>query len=327
MSIVCFSRTSDAITLDEVLNSTLEKNPAIQQAKANLERAAGRRLVLRSIVWPNLKLNLPAGVQGGHRAGENSTKIFGFARGSLTQPLINAAIPPSMRRGDIEVLIAEQQLNLAVEEQLHAARLAFYSALYNRELQAVREKQRGHLDENVASQTDRYQAGLVDRGGFTTAMVEARALDPLVEGARRSYTAAQLQLAQAMAVDLNSKGTLPDPDGELSFAPVDIDLNSETAAALERRTDIKLARLLVRAANEDERIIAAGYYPSASGSVTGDYIPVSGIHREGSTSRSQDFLGSEIREGAAYSWKVFDNGKVGGQALKHRQERALTALE
>src|SRR5207302_948962 len=60
MTIVCFSRTSDAITLDEVLNSTLGKNPAIQQAKANLERAAGRRLVLRSIVWPNLKLNVPA---------------------------------------------------------------------------------------------------------------------------------------------------------------------------------------------------------------------------------------------------------------------------
>ena len=128
-----------SITLDDVLNTTLEKNPAIQQAKANLEQAAGRRLVLRSIVWPNVKLGAPAGVQGGHRAGENSTRIFGFARGSLTQPLINAAIPPSLRRGDVELLIAEQQLNLAVEEQLHAARLAFYAALYNRELQSVRE--------------------------------------------------------------------------------------------------------------------------------------------------------------------------------------------
>src|SRR5207237_4667986 len=129
-----------SITLDGVLNTTLEKNPAIQQAKANLEQAAGRRLVLRSIVWPNVKLGAPAGVQGGHRAGENSTRIFGFARGSLTQPLFNTAIPPSLRRGDVEVLIAEQQLNLAVEEQLHTARLAFYPALYNRALQSAPEK-------------------------------------------------------------------------------------------------------------------------------------------------------------------------------------------
>src|SRR5436853_7063434 len=130
-----------------------------------------------------------------------------------------------------------------------------------------------------------------------------------------------------MAVDLNSKASLPNPDGELSFAPTDVDLNAETTAALERRTDIKLARLLVRAANEDERIIAAGYYPSATGSVTGDYIPVSGIHREGSTSRSQDFLGSEIREGAAYSWQVIDNGKVGGAVLRQRKAREINEIE
>ena len=315
------------MTLDGVLNATLEKNPAIQQAKANLERAAGRRLVLRSIVWPNLKANVPAGVQGGDRAGSTSTKLFGFARGSFTQPLIDAAILPSLRRGDIEVLIAEQQLNLAVEQQLHAARVAFYSAIYNRELLSVREKQREHLDENVASQGDRYQAGLVDRSAFTTATVEARELDPLVESARRGYAAAQLQLSQEMGVALSSDVVLPSPEGELSFAPMDVDLSAETAAALERRTDIKLARLLVHAANEDERIIAAGYYPSAAGSVTGDYIPVSGIHREGSTSRTQDFLGSEIREGAAYTWQVIDNGKVGGAVLKARKVREINEIE
>ncbi len=315
------------ITLDGVLNTTLEKNPAIQQAKSNLEQAAGRRLILRSIVWPNVKVNVPAGVQGGDRAGSTSTKIFGFARGSFTQPLFNAAIPPSLRRGNVELLIAQQQLNLAVEQQLHAARLAFYSAVYNRELLSVREKQRQHLDENMASQSDRYQAGLVDRSAFTTATVEARELDPLVENSRRAYGAAQLQLAQTMAIDLKPDAALPNPDGELSFAPMDVDVNTETAAALERRTDIKLARLLVRAANEDERIIAAGYYPSAAGSVTGDYIPVSGVHREGSTSRTQDFLGSEIREGAAYTWQVIDNGKVGGAALKARKVREINEVE
>jgi len=319
--------TAPGITLDGVLNTTLEKNPAIQQARANLEQAAGRRLVLRSIVWPNVRVNVPAGVQGGDRAGSTSTKIFGLARGSFTQPLINAAIPPSLRRGNVEHLIAQQQLNLAIEQQLHAVRLAFYSAVYNRELLSVREKQRQHLDENMASQSDRYQAGLVDRSAFTTATVEARELDPLVENSRRAYSAAQLQLAQLMAIDLKSDAALPSPDGELSFAPMDVDLNAETAEALERRTDIKLARLLVRAANEDERIIAAGYYPSAAGSVTGDYIPVSGIHREGSTSRTQDFIGSEIREGAAYSWQVIDNGKVGGAVLKARKVREINEVE
>lgn len=324
MSILPVAR---GITLDAVMSKTLENNPEIQRAKSNLEAATGRRIVLRSIAWPNARLNLPAGVQGGDRAGSTDTKLFGFVRGSLNQPLINAAIPPSFRRGDVEVLIAEQQLNLAVEQQLHAARLAYYSAAYNRELLSVREKQRAHLDENVASQSDRYRAGLIDRSAFTTATIEARELDPMVEGARRSYSAAELQLAELMGVALSSNQTALAPDGGLTFVPVNVDLNTETEVALQRRTDIKLARLLVRAANEDERIIAAGYYPSANGLITGDYIPVTGIHREGSTSRTQDFLGSEIREGAAYTWQVIDNGKVTGAVIKARKAREINEVQ
>jgi hypothetical protein len=61
-------------------------------------------------------------------------------RGNLEQTLFNMAVPPSLRRGDIEVLIAQQQLNVAVVEQLHAARLAFYTALYNRSLESIRDE-------------------------------------------------------------------------------------------------------------------------------------------------------------------------------------------
>jgi outer membrane protein TolC len=319
--------TAPAITLDETLNTTLEKNPAIQRAKLNLEQASGRRLVYRSVIWPSVKMNAPAGVQGGDRAGSTSTKLFGFVRGSLTQPLFDAAIPASLRRGDIAVLIAEQQLNLAVEQQLHTARVAFYSALYQRQLRSLREKQRLRLDENVASQSDRYRAGLVDRSAFTTATVEARELDPLVQGAQRSYAAAQLQLSEAMGSNLNSDARLPEPDGDLTYATVNVDVNAETNTALENRTDIKLARLLVRAANEDARIIAAGYYPNASGILAADYIPVTGIHREGSTSRNQDFIGSELREGAAYTWQVIPNGKVGGAVLRAQKAKEINEIE
>src|SRR6266513_861357 len=68
----------------------------------------------------------------------------------------------------------------------------------------------------------------------------------------------KLKLAEAMAID-PAKSTLPEPEGELQFVPLNVDLDSETAAALQRRADLKLARLFVRAANEDQRIIAADY--------------------------------------------------------------------
>jgi outer membrane protein TolC len=324
----CFSILSGAhaVTLETVLQTTLEKNPTIQEAKSNLEQAAGQRLVLRSMIWPSVTMAVPAGVQGGHRAGESGIKGFALVRGFFTQTLFNAAVPPSLRRGDVELLIAQQQLNVAVVEQLHQARLAFYTALYNRSLQSIREEQRQRLEENVATQKNRYEAGLTDRSALTSATVQARELDSQIESAQRAYAGARLQLAEAMGRDLGQKAALPEPEGDLKIAPVTLDLDSETAAALERRADLKLARLLVRAANEDQRIIEAGYYPAVAGNVTGEYIPVTGIHRGGSTSKTQDFISSEIIERAGYTWHVIDNGKVAGAVLRARATREMNEL-
>jgi len=321
VTFVAILSRADAVTLEQILQITLEKNPTIQQAKARLEEAAGRRLELRSIMWPDAKIVIPAGVQGGHRAGESGAKGFFFVRGILTQALFNAAIPPSRRRGDIQILIAEQQLNVAVMEQLYAARVAFYTALFNRELESIRREQQRQLEENAASQKDRYQAGLIDRGAFTSATVEARALDAEIESARRAWEGARVTLAEAMG----RVSSLPDAEGDLHSTPFHVDLDSETTRALTERADLKLARLFVRAANEDQRIIEAGYYPSIGATIAGTYIPVSGIHREGSSRRTDD-ISSEIRIGATYTWQVIDNGKVGGASQKQGAARDINEL-
>jgi len=323
--LACFEQPTSAITLERVLQTTLDENPAIQEAKLGLEQASGQRLVFRSLVWPHAELGVPAGVQAGHRSGESGVKGFAVGRGSLEQVLFNMAVPPSLRRGDIEVLIAQQQLNVAVVEQLHAARLAFYAALYNRSLESIRDEQRQKLEENVTTQKDRYVAGLADKSAFTSATVQASELVPQIESAHGAYREVQLKLAEAMAID-PAKSTLPEPEGELQFVPMRVDVDSETAAALQRRADLKLARLFLRAANEDQRIIAADYYPAVAGTINGEYVPVTGIHRQGSTSKTQDFIGSEIREKAAYTWRVIDNGKVGGAVLKARATREMNEL-
>jgi outer membrane protein TolC len=323
--IACFASPASAITLETTLQTTLERNPDIQEAKSGLEQAAGKRLVFRSVAWPDVELGVPAGVQMGHRAGESGVKGFAVGRGALTQTLFNAGLPASLRRGDVEVLIAQQQLNVAVVEQLHTARLAFYAALYNRSLESIRREQQRRLDENAATQRSRYEAGLANKGALTSATVQASELDTQIESAHRAYRGAQLQLAVEMAID-PAKAPLPEPEGELQSTPMPVDVDSETAAALQRRADLKLARLFVRAANEDQQIIEADYYPAVIGSIPGEYVPVTGIHREGSTSKTQDFIGSEIREKAVYTWRVVDNGKVGGAVLRARSAREINEL-
>ena len=323
--IACFVYPAGAVTLETILQTSLERNPDIQEAKSGLEQAAGKRLVFRSVAWPDVELGVPAGVQMGHRAGESGVKGFAVVRGALTQTLFNASLPASLRRGDVEVLIAQQQLNVAVVEQLHAARLAFYAALFNRSLESIRREQQRRLDENTATQKSRYEAGLADKSALMSATVQASELDTQIESAHRVYRDAQLQLALAMGSD-PAKAPLPEPEGELQSTPMPVDVDAETAAALQRRADLKLARLFVRAANEDQRIIEADYYPAVIGSLPGEYVPVTGIHREGSTSKTQDFIGSEIREKATYTWRVVDNGKVGGAVLRARSAREINEL-
>ncbi|MGI8820010.1 MAG: TolC family protein [Chthoniobacterales bacterium] len=313
------------LTLDAVLSRTLEKNPAIQQAKLQVEQAAGRRLVLRAIGLPDARTLTPAGLQGGKRAGENSVQPFAFARGQLTQPLFHAGVPAAFRRGDLEVLIAQQRLNLAVMEQLHTARVAFLTALYQDSLRAFAEEQRQRLQHNVTAQSERYEQGQTQRGAVTVARVLEQEVQPRIEESRRVANGALLQLAQTMGTQIGPSGELPTADGTLRWVSTTVDPEAQSKAALARRADLQLARLLVRAAGEEQRMIEAAYFPAIQATVGGDYIPVSDLRRgsEGSPRRSDDIVSSELRLGATYSWRVIDNGAVRGAALRQQAIREI----
>ncbi len=317
------SQSAHAITLEAALVRTLENNPAIREAKARLEQAAGRRISLRATALPDARVLTPAGVQGGKRAGEKSVEPFAFARGVFTQPLFDAAIPASYRRGNIELLLAEQRLNVAVMEQLHTARLAFYTAAYNNSLLALGEAQRQRLEKNVRAQSDRYEAGKADRQAVVVARLLEQEVKPRVEESRRLAGGALLALARTMGDDLGPAGKVPVVSSELSFDAVSLDVEAESAGAIARRADLKLARLLVRAALEDQRITAAAYYPKLDASISGDYIPVSDIRggSEGSARRSDDIVSSEARLGVLYTWRVIDNGRTGGAGARQRAVR------
>jgi outer membrane protein TolC len=318
---------ANAITLDAALSRTLEKNPEIAQARIALEQAAGRRLVFHSTTLPDLKIQGLAGVQGGKRANEPPLRPFAFARGFFSQPLVDVAAPASWRRGNIEVLIAQQRLNVAIVEQLHTTRIAFYTALYNDSLRALGEAQRERLAQNVTTQSDRYRAGQSNRAAIVSAQLLERELEPRIQEVQRGYEGALLTLATAMGDDASRPEAVARPNGELQFATLSYDLTSEMASALSQRADLQLARLLVRAAAEDQRIIEAQYYPALDATISGTGIPVTVRTANGGSARSSDdILSSEIAGGVAFTWRVVDNGRVGGQVARQRAIREMNEI-
>jgi outer membrane protein len=326
MSVLALSR-AHGLTLNAALQRTLEKNPEILQARLALEQAAGRRLVFRSTAFPDIRIQGLAGVQGGKRADEPTLRPFAFARGFFTQPLFDAAVPASLRRGNIEVLIAQQRLNVAIVDHLHTTRVAFYAALYDESLRALGEAQRERLAQNVATQSERYRAGQTDRGAIMSAQLLERELEPRIQEIQRGYDGALLTLANMMGDDVGRPESAAHPAGELQFSPVSYDLDAETAAALSDRADLQLARLLVRAAAEDQRIIEAQYYPALDATVTGLGIPVTvRTANSGSALSSNDILSSEIAGGVAFTWRVLDNGRISGQVARQRAIREMNEI-
>ncbi|HEY2799060.1 MAG TPA: TolC family protein, partial [Chthoniobacterales bacterium] len=323
------SLTTQAITLDAILAKTLQKNPRILQAESELGAASGERLILRASALPKALIGAIAGDQGGQRAQESSNTPFIFAYGSFSQPLFHPEIPASYRRAEVGLLIAQQQLNVAVTQELHEARVTFYAALYNRALESLGRSQREQLEKNIAGEKARYEAGNTDRGAFTSAILLARELDPKIESAHRAYAGAVLQLAQSMGGSLGQNAALPEPEGRLSFQATRPLSQHDVDAALQRRADLKLARLMVCAARDDQRIVAAGYYPAVDAVASGEAIPVSGIHRDnhGSPEATDDTVASEVRGGVSYTWRVVDNGQVGGAVLNARSIREGNEIE
>ena len=126
------------------------------------------------------------------------------------------------------------------------------------------EEQRQRLEANVRAQSDRYQTGNAERGALNMARVLEQEVTPRIEESRRISSGALLKLAQTMGDDLGRR-ELPAAEGELRYVRGSISMSrARPLPRSQQRADLKLARLLVRAAEEDQRIIAAALLPRAS---------------------------------------------------------------
>jgi outer membrane protein TolC len=160
-----------------------------------------------------------------------------------------------------------------------------------------------------------------------SAQLLERELEPRIQDVQRGYEGALLTLATAMGDGASPPTAAARPSGDLQFATLNYDLASETASALSERADLQLARLLVRAAAEDQRIIEAQYYPALDAVVEGLGIPVPvRTANSGSALSSNDVLSSEIAGGVAFTWRVLDNGAVGGQVARQRAIREMNEI-
>lgn len=307
------------LTLEDCLASALTRNPEIKQLRADVERAAGTRLIYRSRALPQLSAQTQTGLREGTLYPQSG--LFGLVTAEFSQPLFDAGIPPTLHRGRLEVILAQQNLNRAVTDYLHEARLIFLQALHLRDLIAVHEELDKQLQSNVQSEQQRHDVGTANEAELKAAKIQQLNLELGLTNLRADYFSTVTRLAEVCGRDpyQRTNGTsqlwLPKPVGALRYEPVHLDLAHESAYAIQHRADLKLLQALVDATAADKQTVQAGYLPTISLVASGLFIPQNLlVSKQTDIVPGQDTRTSQLEAGVALTWLVIDNGQVTGPA-------------
>jgi outer membrane protein TolC len=322
-----------ALTLEQALEETLLHNPEILTAKDRIQQAIGYRTELRSVIMPRFGVDVAAGVAattGGLLANrgpelsltETRPTNFALAHARLVQSVFDARIPVAWARGDVGVLMAQQEVHVRANAAMHRTRITFYQAQFQRELAALLAESKTSLLANLKNEEERKAAGISSRAEVVRAELVVRAVDPFLLNAKGAYRQAQIALARAMGRPLGPDDTLPVPDGELKFQTADFDLATETAAALERRPDLRFLRETIRSLKLEKRAMQARYLPVVTFAAKEQGIPVGGISgtsaSESVTSKREITTEYEFIE--QFTWQVIDNGEITGAVRREQKQ-------
>jgi outer membrane protein TolC len=337
------------VTLEDCLSSTLTRSPEIEQLRAYVESAAGTRLIYRSRALPQLATQLSVGGRGGdlyippdvkavltnsitrlvtNNAPVIGPQVYSLVTAQFSQPLFDAGVPPSLHRGRLEVILAQQNLNRAITDRLHEARLIFLQAQYLRDLIAIHVELDQHLQANVQSEQQRHDVGAANEAELKAAKIQQLNLELNLTNLRAEYFSTVTRLAEVCGRDpsRNTNGAsqvwLPKPVGALRYELVQVDLAQQSSYALQHRADLKLLQALVDATAADKRTVQAGYLPTISLVASGLFFPQSAlVSKQTDIVPGQDTRTSELEAGVALTWRVVDNGQVFGAA------RQLSAIQ
>ena len=308
---------AEPVTLEACLQEVFNNNPEILAARADLDRAAGQRLVFNARGLPRLNTDALVGYQGDRGIGGAATVII-VSHADLAQPLFEAGIPASRRRGNREVVIARQNYYQAATERLYQARVQFLQIFARQQAAAgpARDSGGAGREPGCAESADLLRSGLASRMTELQARVQRLGIEPDLAEANGAARRGIVILRQLMGRDTGKPD--PEPQGSLGFQQVGLDLQALTAEALQKRPDLAALRGLIGASEEDRRIVQAGYYPLVEARVGVTGVPPANKASEGEGNpnalRSIDSnLVNEFRYGVFLSW-VIDNGTIVGQS-------------
>jgi len=316
------SKAGPAFTVDEAVATARKRNPEILMAAKQLEAAKGGVVEARSGYLPGVVstglLRKRETVEASRLRSndyEASVRVVQnvYTGGAISSQLTIARLNEEKRALEYQALVNRVSMDV---------RTAYYDVLLNRAKIRVREQSVGVYQEELKTQKERLEAGLVGTLNVSRAEVALANEQPELIDAQTRLQNSELHLAQLIGLDASGKPITAGTSGQLQYAPKHPDLSECLAYADVQRPEIRARQIDVEI--EDAQLV---------------------LDQSASRPRVEAFAGYEVYSerdpevgpefnhgwviGLNGTWHIFDGYATRGrmQATRARREAAMHALE
>lgn len=316
------SKAGPAFTVEEAVATARKQNPEILMAAKQLEAAKGGVLEARSGFLPGVVstglLRKRETVESSRLRSndyEASLRVVQnvYTGGAISSQLTIARLNEEKRALEYQALVNRVSMDV---------RTAYYDVLLNRAKIRVREQSVGVYEEELKTQKQRLEAGLVGTLNVSRAEVALANEQPELIDAQTRLQNSELHLAQLIGLDAAGKPITAETSGQLQYAPKHPDLSECLAYADVQRPEIRARQIDVEI--EEAQLI---------------------LDQSASRPRVEAFAGYEVYSerdpevgpefnhgwviGLNGTWHIFDGYATRGrmQATRARRDAAVHALE
>jgi outer membrane protein TolC len=326
-------------TLNQAILTALQRNPAIQTARQEIERTKGLYIELRADALPRIDANAsftdtdphlehftgdggtgttinpvtgqPTG--GGFESVERSYSL----RVQATQIVFaGGRVVSNIRSADFQRDSAYFGFRNIIDQTIATVRQQFYLVLLDRALIGVQEESVKLLTSQLQDQQNRFEAGTVPRFNVLQAQVALSNQIPAVLVARNNYRISQLQLARTLGLDFDPRrgdGPPLEAIGELRYEPRQIPLARAIEVAKERRPFLKAQKATVLSNAAQVGVARSTYFPQINATGGSEFL---------SSPISEDI--NDVRSGYVFgatgTWAIWDWGQTYGRV---KQAKAI----
>lgn len=262
-----FSISAQALTLDEALQSALQKNESVAQSTEKVRQAQEQADQAKAATLPSLNASATYFMQPEHP--DPLAKEFFPAKQTTTaltlnQPLFRGFREFATLRQRDRLLTAQKEDRKAHLVNLYQQVATSFLEVLARQQDVVNLTEQQKLSaERVKELTARVRRGESNANESLTAQATSAVLEAEVQIVQSQLKAAKENFS--LLTGLPEDTVLTDPSGEnLNLGPLEKYLNG-----VEERPDIKSAQQRAEASEEDISVAKGGHWPSAD--FTGNY--------------------------------------------------------